>query len=198
MSTGVDTRPVGSDDIPDLATLFATERTTRHCWCMAFCITRSQFAVGWLTGGNRRTFEALASDGETPMGILASDAGEPVGWCACGPRSRYSVATGPRSLLRNRIRAEDESAWLLPCLFIRAEHRRRGVTHALVGAAVDLARRQGAVAIEGWPLSESVGRSPDAFVGREQVFADVGFQRVDQPTAQRVVMRKELTGTGGR
>ena len=84
------------------------------------------------------------------MGILASQAAEPVGWCACGPRSRYVAATTPRSkIMQNRARDEDEIVWLLPCLFVRAGRRGQGVTHALVRAAVELARREGASAIEG-------------------------------------------------
>lgn len=50
-----------------------------------------------------------------------------------------------------------------------------GVTHALVEAAVELARREGAVAIEGWPSAGNERRSADAFLGRKQVFQDLGF-----------------------
>ena len=53
--------------------------------------------------------------------------------------------------MRNRTRDEDEIVWLLPCLFVRAGRRGQGVTHALVRAAVELAGREGASAIEGWP-----------------------------------------------
>jgi GNAT superfamily N-acetyltransferase len=97
--------------------------------------------------------------------------------------------------MRNRAQAEDEIVWLLPCLFVRAGHRGRGVTHALVRAAVQLARREGAFAIEGWPLAGSEGRSDDAFLGREQVFEDLGFSCVERPSPERVIMRLELSGT---
>ena len=128
------------------------------------------------------------------MGVLASDAGKAIGWCACGPRSRYIAATSPRSeIMRNRAPAEDETVWLLPCVFVRAGHRGQGVSHALVSAAVALARREGAAAIEGWPLADTVQRSADAFVGREQMFADPGFRCVDRPTAERVIMRLALS-----
>lgn len=194
MSPAVDTRPVGPDDLADLSRLFASQRNTRRCWCQAFCVSRGQFAAGWLGGGNQRRFVDMAADGAVPMGVLASAAGVPVGWGACGPRSRYSAATSPSStLMPRRAPAEDETVWLLPCLFVRAGNRGQGVTHALVGAAVELARRAGAVAIEGWPLASSEGRSADAFVGREQVFEDLGFQRVDRPSPGRVIMRRGLT-----
>jgi len=79
--------------------------------------------------------------------------------------------------------------WLLPCIFVRAGHRGVGISHALVAAAVDLARDRGAAAIQGWPLSASAERSTDAFVGREQVFTDLGFTCVERAMADRVVVR---------
>jgi len=94
MGAAIDTRLVESKDLPDLRRLFESQRTTRHCWCMAFCVTRSQFAAGWLNGGNQRRFGTLAAASSTPMGILASQAAEPVGWCPCGPRSRYVAPLG--------------------------------------------------------------------------------------------------------
>ena len=125
----------------------------------------------------------MAAASSTPMGILASQAAEPVGWCACGPRSRYVAATAPRNkIMRNRARDEDEIVWLLPCFFVRAGRRGQGVIHALICAAVELARGKGASAIEGWPLAGSERRSGDAFVGREQVFEDLGFSCVERPS----------------
>jgi len=84
--------------------------------------------------------------------------------------------------------------WLLPCLFVRAGRRGQGVTHALIRAAIELARREGASAIEGWPLAESERRAGDAFLGREQVFEELGFNCVERPSPERVIMRLELHG----
>jgi GNAT superfamily N-acetyltransferase len=159
---------------------------------MAFCTTRFQFAAGWLTGGNRSRFESMTINGAVPMGVLASVSGVPVGWSACGPRSRYTTSVEGRGrLLRDRDRDEDERVWLLPCLFVGPDHRGRGVTYALVRAAAELARSHGASAIEGWPVSDSE-HSALAFVGREKVFEAVGFRRVARPDAERVVVRLEL------
>jgi GNAT superfamily N-acetyltransferase len=160
---------------------------------MAFCGPRRQFATGWLTGGNQRRFSAMAATSASPMGVLASIAGDPIGWCACGPRSRYTASTDPANpLMRQRSSAEDETVWLLPCLLVDGGHRGQGVTGALVRAAVELARQEGAAALEGWPLAASQGRSGDDFVGREQTFAKAGFSCVDRPTPERVIMRFEL------
>jgi GNAT superfamily N-acetyltransferase len=79
--------------------------------------------------------------------------------------------------------------------FVRAGRRGQGVSHALVRAAVELARREGASTIEGWPLAGSERRSGDAFLGREQVFEDLGFNCVERPSPERVIRRLELRGT---
>ena len=164
---------------------------------MTFCTTRAQFAAGWVTGGNRRRFETAATSSDEPMGVLAYRSGEPIGWCACGPRSRYSGIDGRRRrLLRDQDPDEDEAVWLLPCLFVRADHRAQGVTYTLVRAAIELARRHGALAVEGWPVTGTDRQSADAFVGRQKMFEDLGFRCVGRPDAQRAIMRLELTDAG--
>ena len=87
--------------------------------------------------------------------------------------------------------------WLLPCLlFVRVGHRGQGVSHALVEAAVSLARQHRAIALEAWPSSRDSSRS-DAFVGREGLFTEMGFDCVARPTPDRAVMRMDLGGSSG-
>jgi GNAT superfamily N-acetyltransferase len=195
MDAALVTRPVGPAELADLGRLFDEQRTTRRCWCTAFCTTSTQFALGWLHGGNRRRFATMAGATPVPMGVLASAGGRPVGWGACGPRTRYLAAVGGRSsLLASRARDEDEDLWLLPCVLVHRDFRGRGVTTALVRAATALARRHGAAALEAWPLAASVERRGEAFLGREELFAGLGFVAVDRPLPDRVVMRLELAG----
>ena len=187
------TRPVGLEDLPALGRLFESQRNTRRCWCMAFCTTRSQFAKGWLRGGNERRFEAMAATEQSPMGILAYRDDETVGWCACGPRARYLFpGSAANKIIDSRVSLDNETEWLLPCHFIHPDHRGEGLALILVQAAIELARSRGASAIESWPLARSVGRSGDAFLGREEVFEDLGFRRAYRPTPERVIMRLEL------
>lgn len=192
----VTTKPVAVADLDALAALFASERTTRHCSCMAFCSTRLQFSLGWFGGGNARRFAALVVDSPHPMGVMARDGHEAVGWAAAGPRTRYAVSAASTKLMPPG-RLADGATWFVPCFFIRRGHRGRGLTHALLDAVVDLAGREGAPAVEGWPVASSVGRSPDSFVGREQVFADRGFTVVARPTPERVIMRLKVPGPRG-
>lgn len=180
-------QPLTAERMADLADLFASNGTTRGCWCMWFVLPRKEFDAGW-RGGNRERFAEFAACGP-PAGVLAYDAATPIGWCAVGPRSRYPRAIGPRSLLRERDRSEDDAVWLVSCFFVRVGYRRVGVTGALLDAAVDLAAEHGASAVEGFP---QIIPSRDGFVGSEKVFARRGFAVIARPTPKRVVMRRAL------
>ncbi len=124
------------------------------------------------------------------MGVLASVGSAPVGWGACGPRSRYLGASpSGHPLLGDRPGTEDVTTWLLPCLFVRVGHRGQGVSHALVDTAISVAQRHGANALEAWPSSAEEPRRADAFVGREQLFVDLGFSCIARPVPERAIMR---------
>ena len=161
---------------------------------MAFCTGGWPFATGWYGGGNRRRFASMAASGPAPMGVLASVGEESVGWCACGPRGRYTAAiAGRSSLLADRPRAEDDAVWLVACLFVDPGHRAAGIALPLLRAAVTLARDEGATAVEAWPLATGVRRRGEEHVGREGVFARLGFACIERPSADRALMRLELT-----
>lgn len=186
--------PVTADLLDDVADLFESGSATRGCWCMWFINPNKDVQAGWRNGGNRRAFEALAGAADPPLGLLAyNDDGLPVGWVATGPRSRYPRAIGPRAtILKDRDPAEDDSVWLLPCFFVRPGHRRRGVTAALLAAAVGEASNRGAAAVEGFPIAEAYTKSHDDFVGKERRFVECGFECIAQPSPRRVVMRRNL------
>ena len=185
-------RPVTADRLDDLADLFMSHVTPRGCWCMAFIGTYSDFRNGWIDGGNRVRFEALARASDVPMGLLAYADERPVGWCATGPRSRYNRAIGPRAtIMKGRDPTEDDDVWFVPCFFSRVGTRRSGMTYALLEAAIELAREHGAKAIEGFPVGGNK-RGVDEFIGREHLFAACGFECIARPTPRRAVMRQEL------
>lgn len=190
--------PLTVDRLADLAALFGTNGTTKGCYCTWFLISVKQCQAGW-SGANKDTFEASARAESLPMGLLAYLGGEPVGWCAAGPRARYARAL--RSpVLRQHDPAEDDHVWLVPCFFVRVGYRRQGVMRELLTRAVELAADNGATAIEGFPLSGEQRRgSGDAYLGVEPLFAGCGFTVVDRPTPNRVVMRLDLSERrGGR
>lgn len=181
------------DRLDDLADLFESASVTRGCWCMWFISPAKEVREGWSNGGNRRAFEALAGRADPPLGLIAYEDEIPIGWLATGPRSRYQRAISPRAkLLKHRDITEDDDVWLLPCFFVRVGHRRKGVTAALIEAAVEAAAKDGATAVEGVPIADGYPKVPDDFVGKERRFAECGFSCVAEPSPRRVVMRRDL------
>ncbi len=185
--------PVGPDRVSDLDRLFGCDEMADRCWCLWFIRPVKEFhEVG--RAGNRAALLELIDTSPEPVGLLAYDGDVPVGWCAAGPRSRYTrILRAPT--LRTRDRSEDETVWLVPCFFVHPDRREAGVAGALLDAAVELARHHGAPAIEGFPLAGGKRRSKgsDFQTGVESLFAEAGFEPVHRPSANRVIMGLSLT-----
>jgi len=185
-------QPATADRVADLDRLFAANGTVGGCWCAYFLVSNADFEAGWRAGNRKRLLDVVRH-GDAPAGLLAYRDGEPVGWCATGPRDRYArVLRSPH--WKQRDRAEDATVWLIPCLFVHRDARRHGLTLELLAAAVDLAREHGAPAVEGLPLAgDGPHPSADAYVGTESMFAATGFRVVHRPSNRRVRMRLDLT-----
>jgi hypothetical protein len=63
----------------------------------------------------------------------------------------------------------------------------------LLDAAVDVAARDGATVVEGWPIADTYA-SAETFEGREHVSPKCGFMSVSRPSPCRAIMRRKLTG----
>lgn len=183
---------VTPQNVGALEALFATDEVADRCWCMWFLRPVKEFHQAGREG-NRVEFLRRAAESTLPMGLLAFEEDEPVGWCAAGPRHRYArMLKSPT--LQGRDPGEDATAWLVPCFFVRSDRRAAGVASALLAAAVDLAAAHGAPAIEGFPLSGAKRRSggSDFMTGVESLFAACGFEPVHRPSDNRVIMRRML------
>ncbi|MEV6490793.1 GNAT family N-acetyltransferase [Actinoplanes sp. NPDC051633] len=171
--------------------LFESNPTMRGCWCQYMRLKSSEVSAGW-GDGNRRRFAEQARCEDPPSGLLAyDDGGTTVGWCAVGPRSRFArLLRSP--LTKTWDRAEDDTVWLLPCFFVRSGHRRKGVTHRLLLAAIEHSRSNGAVALEAMPLAGAGPHKSDRYYGTEPLFEACGFTVQHRPSAGRVLMRLPL------
>jgi GNAT superfamily N-acetyltransferase len=108
--------------------------------------------------------------------LLAYQNGDPVGWCAVGPRSRYIRALKTPTYKGGGV-GDNSDIWLVPCFFVRKDMRGAGVSRTLLEAAVKLAKENGAVAIEGFPFAGAKKRSSgDIQVGSERLFSSCGFE----------------------
>lgn len=183
-------QPLASTMLDDLHTLFRRTRATDGCWCMWYTIPVRSYHAG-RGAENRRLFTELMAKSDLPMGLMAHVDGEPAGWIASGPRSRFTRALQTPTL-QGRDSHEDASVWLITCFFVARDHRRKGLAHRLLGAAVELARDSGAPAIEGFPTQGNRKPSADRQVGTEEMFSKQGFVAIRRPSSNRVIMRLAL------
>jgi len=187
----IETKIVTPNLLDDLNRLFCTNKYSEKCWCMWHIIAVKAFHAGG-SEQNRAQLTALAQTETTPIGLLAYQNGEPVGWCAVGPRERYA-----RAIKTPSYRQKDEdpytNVWLVPCFFTRTEARGIGVSKRLLGAAIQLASDHQAEAIDGFPFTNDKRRSSSQIhVGFESTFSACGFKPLRRPSDSRVVMRRIL------
>jgi GNAT superfamily N-acetyltransferase len=118
-----------------------------------------------------------------------ADAATAVGWLRLTPRSQLSWLNQTRFL----DPVDDLPVWSVPCFFVARSHRGRGVSDALLGAAVEAARAAGAPAVEGYPVDSTVpGATRNAFTGHVPVFVRNGFTEVARRRQSRPIMRRML------
>ncbi|WP_378952691.1 GNAT family N-acetyltransferase [Mesorhizobium sp. ANAO-SY3R2] len=134
-------------------------------------------------------------DAGPPPGLLAFEDGQAIGWMQIGPRAdvpEFNNA-GRGSAPLEPGDAADPAVWAISCFFIRSKARGKGLTHGLVGAGIDFARRSGARVLEACPMDQSKdSRSVGLYVGSTRVFEKAGFARAAERKPGRPLMRLEL------
>jgi GNAT superfamily N-acetyltransferase len=169
----------------DFETLFGPRGACAGCWCMWWRLRRSEWTAG-KGSGNRKAMQRIVKSGEVP-GILAYADGRPVGWCSIGPRENFG-ALGRSRILKP---IDEEPVWSVVCFYVTAPYRRRGITVALLKAAVAYAHARGARIVEGYPVEPKKGSMPDvfAFTGIVSAFRRAGFIEAARRSATRPIMR---------
>jgi GNAT superfamily N-acetyltransferase len=176
----------------DVETMVGPKRPGSNvCWCLSYRIpSRENLALQGPARGEK--VAALLREG--PIGVLAYDGGEVVGWAAIAPRAETTFARN------RRIPHIDElDVWSVWCIRVRPGHRGKGISHALLGGAVEFARSRGAPAIEGYPV-DNQGKKVDltmAYVGTRALFEKAGFHKAADTSSvldrfPRVLMRLDL------
>jgi GNAT superfamily N-acetyltransferase len=90
-------------------------------------------------------------------------------------------------------RVDEVPVWSLSCLYVRIGYRKRGVTQALIAAAIKFAKRAGAPALEAYPLDGD--KTPSASgTGYASAFARAGFKTAGCHVPARPIMRHDLKG----
>jgi GNAT superfamily N-acetyltransferase len=177
--------PVTAKLWKDLEKLFGERGACGGCWCMWWRLSRSEFNKQ-KGQGNKRALKKIIDSGEIP-GILAYDTSGPIGWCSVAPREKFST------LERSRIlqRVDEKPVWSVVCFFIAKPFRRKGVTIALLKAAIEHAKKNGAKVVEGYPVDPKKGETPDVFAntGLASAFRQAGFVEVLRRSETRPIMR---------
>jgi GNAT superfamily N-acetyltransferase len=177
-------RPLTPDLWPALDDLFGAGGACGGCWCMYWRIGSAYLKQP--RERNRAAFREIVRRGPPP-GLLAFDGDLAVGWCQLTPRD--ALPWLDRTWRLRRVDATP--VWSLSCFYVRKGYRRRGVTAALIAAAVKAARRAGAPALEGYPLD--AGLTPSASsTGYASTFARAGFKTVARRVPPRPIVRRDL------
>lgn len=190
MTPKYEIKPVTAARWEDLVELFGPSGAYSGCWCMFPRLSGAEFSKNG-NKGNKAAMQRIVKRNEVP-GLLAYDGGRPVGWISLGPREEFGRIL--RSPLFKPL--DERPVWSVVCFFIGHEHRGRGVGKALLGAAIEYARKQGAQTLEAYPVDTKglhlEGEEPSLFYGTQRIYEQAGFKVVARRKARRPMMQKEL------
>ena len=180
--------PLTRESWPALEHLFGRPGASNGCWCMYWRIgpryrdrPRAE---------NKHDLRQLAGS-EQPPGLLAFDGNLAVGWCELALRADLAWL----GHLRYLGPVDDLPVWSLACFYVRRTHRAQGVMNELIEAAVPVAAKAGAPALEAYPVDTAVpAHTTNLFPGIAAVFARHGFEVVARRKPDRPVMRRDLSG----
>ena len=182
MSNDLDFRPVTAANREDFERFFSAPGAPKHCWCMVWRRTAAEAKLQAGAERKRMMMERIAAG--TPVGLLAYDGDEAVGWVSIAPRETHRALGGPPV-------EPGEVIWSLTCFFVPRKLRGEGLVRKLLKGAVDHARANGATVVEAYPVDPD---SPSfRFMGFVPVFAEAGFADLGMTGTRRHVMRLKLS-----
>lgn len=189
--------PATSDTFADVEQALTGGGDGASCQCQWWTLPAKQFDT--TTRAEREELLAAELAASPPPGLVARVDGAAAGWVRVGPRTRQPRLARTRAFALSPEPWDDESVWAVTCFSIRKEFRRRGVMGALLEAAVDLARQNGARTLEAYPMDPSVKKLPsnELYLGVLSVFLDAGFTEVGRSHPHRAVVSLELSPAEG-
>lgn len=184
MSQELTFQPLTPANWGDFETLFGAHGAYGGCWCMFWRIPRAQFSAQ-AGQANHAAMHSLVMNGTIP-GILAYADGKAVGWCSIAPRTEF----GPLERSRPLKRVDDQPVWSIVCFYIARGWRRKGLTLALIQAAIAHAAARGAHIVEAYPLDTAEDAAPvSSYMGLAGTFRRAGFVEVARNTQRRPILR---------
>jgi len=175
------------DDVADLFTRKGPRGGTPQtdgCWCQFWRLRGKAWWDGHGAGHRRRLREEIR--GRAASALLAYVDGHPVGWCRMGARETFDRLEHSSKLAR----VDDQDVLSVVCFYVHPSSKRQGVASALLEAAIDRARTQGARVVEAYPVREG-HMNIDAYTGYLPMFLSSGFEVV-RDAGRRIVVRRSL------
>jgi GNAT superfamily N-acetyltransferase len=196
-STEITVVPANEAFAEDLHAIFGPRGYAAYCQCQKWKFTswadRKATPIAERMSRLEQQTHCGYPSSPTTSGLVAYLDGQPVGWCAVEPRSKFfRLTNSPVPWTGRDEDPKDETVWAVTCFVTRAGFRRQGVARALARATPEFARSRGARALEGYPMLVEPGQDVtwgELNVGSRSIFADAGFDEVSRPTLRRVVMR---------
>lgn len=176
--------PVTPERLPDLVRFSERHGKFGYCSCMRWRMPSGEYKRS--TKQSRGTALADLVRHGTPVGVLAYQDGEPIGWCSIAPRATYAALERYRALPR----VDAAPVWSVVCFFVDRQARRSRLTLGLLRAAVEYARSQGAEIVEGYPVEP--GPRLYTYMGSPATFEQAGFRAVARSDQGRQIMRYTL------
>ena len=177
-------QPLTPERLPALEDLFGENWPVGVSWCKSWRI-RNDYRKR-PGAENKAAFCELVKNGPPP-GLLAFDGDLAVGWCQLTPRADLPWLDRTWRLKR----VDDVSVWSISCFYIRKGYRKKGVTSALIEAAIKTAKHAGAPALEAYPLDAKLTPSASS-TGYVSTFKRAGFKIIARHVPPRPIMRYDL------
>jgi len=165
---------------PAFESLFGNHGACNGCWCMYWRIGADYHKRS--RDLNKQAFHKIVNNGGVP-GLLAFQDEIPIGWCQLTPKSSLNWLLKDNSIKSK----DDENIWCISCFYIKPSYRKKGVTSALIEAAIKFARKANASLLEAYPRD-----SNNSFTGYLSTFFKAGFIEVGQCKHGRTLVRKYL------
>ena len=182
--TPIEVRPLTPDLWPAFEDLFDAKGPCSRCWCMYWRIGSAYRHCP--PEENKAAFHQIVETGPPP-GLLAFIDNQAVGWCQLTPREALPQLDRERRLKR----PDALQVWSISCFYIRIGFRKKGVSTALIAAALQAAKAAHAPALEAYPLDAD--KTPSASgTGYATTFARAGFKTIATHTPPRPIMRHNL------
>ena len=160
---------MGTENWEDYVRLFSARGAPHYCWCTPHRLADH----AKMTPDERKAAMRGYVENGIPIGVLAYEKDEPVGWCSIGPRESFAKLASSRTM--PRVTSSETATWTVLCFFVPRTQRAKGVTRALLRGAVAYAKASGAQVVEGYPF-DTAGIS-STHRGHSSVFQSAGFEQ---------------------